>query len=199
MYNDHTARSPVLMPELINPAHLRHIIISPRSRAQRTAELLFGENKPAKCNFRTEPDVGEWDYGKYEGMLTKDIRKEKPDWSIWDDGCPPGETPGESPQQMSDRVDRVIARIRALHRKAEEEAGGSAENADYADVIIFSHGHFSRCFIARWCDLPLKAGYHFAADAGGVSLRQLFTGHADDSSLFSDTSTVPSRSLVSAS
>jgi len=52
--------------------------------------------------------------------------------------------------------------------QAEDAAPG--DEIDHSDVIIFSHGHFSRCFIARWCDFPLKAGYHFAADAGGVSL-----------------------------
>lgn len=77
---------------------------------------LFGENRPEKCEMVTEPEVGEWDYGAYEGKLTKDIRKEKPNWDIWTDGCPPGEdTPGESPQEMSDRVDRVIAKVRAIH------------------------------------------------------------------------------------
>jgi len=65
---------------------VRHIFVSPRKRAQRTAQLLFGDNPPPKCAITTEPDVAEWDYGKYEGMLTKDIRKEKPDWNIWDDG-----------------------------------------------------------------------------------------------------------------
>lgn len=47
---------------------------------------MFGANPPPKCAFVTDPEVGEWDYGKYEGMLTKDIKKEKPNWSIWDDG-----------------------------------------------------------------------------------------------------------------
>lgn len=75
---------------------------------------------------------------------------------------------------MSARVDRVIAKVRALHEKA-QNAVGNPEEADYSDVMIFSHGHFSRCFIARWCDLPLKAGYHFAAEPGGVSfLLRLF-------------------------
>ncbi|WVQ63808.1 uncharacterized protein L199_001963 [Kwoniella botswanensis] len=163
--------SPKMMGKgkLINPNHLRHIFVSPRQRAQRTAELLFGDNKPLKCNFTTEPDVGEWDYGKYEGMLTKDIRKDKADWNIWDDGCPPGETPGESPQQMTERVDRVIAKVRAIHQAA-EDAADTPEEADYADVIIFSHGHFSRSFIARWCDLPIKTGYHFSAEAGGLAV-----------------------------
>ena len=92
-----------LTEELIKPHRIRHVIISPRVRAQRTAELvrdaaidafyskrliiqMFGPNKPPKCAFTTDPDVAEWDYGKYEGMLTKDIRKENPNWSIWDDG-----------------------------------------------------------------------------------------------------------------
>ena len=48
---------------------------------------LFGDHPPERCYFHTEPDVAEWDYGAYEGMLSKDIAKDKPDWSIWDDGC----------------------------------------------------------------------------------------------------------------
>ncbi|CAD6577467.1 MAG: hypothetical protein TREMPRED_001956 [Tremellales sp. Tagirdzhanova-0007] len=154
---------------LINPEHLRHIIISPRKRAQRTAEILFGDHPPERCYFHTEPDVAEWDYGAYEGMLSKDIAKDKPDWSIWDDGCPPGKTPGETPQQMSDRVDRVINKVRDIHAKAEETAP-TPDEVDHSDVIIVSHGHFSRVFIARWCNLPLQAGYHFAADAGGLAV-----------------------------
>ncbi|GFZ47342.1 hypothetical protein JCM24511_05085 [Saitozyma sp. JCM 24511] len=140
--------------KLIDPAAVRHVFISPRKRAQRTAELLFGANPLPKCYMTTEPEVAEWDYGAYEGMLTKDIRKDRPDWEIWTDGCPPGDTPGETPQQMSDRVDRVIAKVRAIHTK----------------VMIFSHGHFTRVFIARWCGFPLKAGYNFAADAGGLAV-----------------------------
>lgn len=82
--------------------------------------------------------------------------------------CPPGETPGESPEQMTARVDHVIARIREIHAQATAESN-SPEKVEHSDVIIFSHGHFTRSFIARWCDLPITAGYHFAADAGGVS------------------------------
>ena len=51
-----------------------------------------------------------------------------------------------------------------------EQAAPSPDEVDHSDVIIFSHGHFSRVFIARWCDLPLQAGYHFAADAGGLAV-----------------------------
>ncbi|KAL7421295.1 hypothetical protein Q5752_004180 [Cryptotrichosporon argae] len=166
---------------LINPAHVRHIIVSPRQRARRTAELMFGKTPDAAVT-TVDPEVGEWDYGAYEGKLSKDIKKERPNWSIWDDGCPPGETPGESPQQMSERVDRVIARVRAIHAKA-EQAAERPEDIDHSDVIIFSHGHFSRVFIARWCALPLQAGYHFAADAGGLAVLGYQHNSLDEPSL----------------
>jgi broad specificity phosphatase PhoE len=76
---------------------------------------MFGDNTPEKCYFTTDNDVREWDYGAYEGALSKDIKKTRPEWSIWDDGCPNGDEPGESPQEMSDRVDRVIAKVRQIH------------------------------------------------------------------------------------
>ncbi len=91
---------------------------------------------------------------------------------------------------MSDRCDRVIARIREIHAKAEEH--GEIQNSD---VILFTHGHFTRSFIARWCLLPVNAGYHFVADAGGVSdcVMPKLMGRLR----FSVTSTTRSRSPVS--
>lgn len=70
---------------------------------------------------------------------------------------------------MSDRCDRVIAQIRKLHEESKASCK-SPEDVEHADVIIFTHGHFTRSFIARWCDFPVSAGFHFQADAGGVSL-----------------------------
>lgn len=72
---------------------------------------------------------------------------------------------------MTARVDRVIARVRAIHEQAATEAA-TPEDVDYSDVIIFSHGHFTRSFIARWCQLPIAAGYNFSSDAGGVSCKK---------------------------
>jgi broad specificity phosphatase PhoE len=77
---------------------------------------------------------------------------------------------------MSARVDRVIAKIRAIHAEAETSPD---EDIAHSDVMIFSHGHFSRSFIARWCALPIAAGYHFAADAGGVSRRSRGRGSGE--------------------
>ncbi|ODN81053.1 hypothetical protein L202_03150 [Cryptococcus amylolentus CBS 6039] len=155
--------------KLIQPEYVRNIIISPRARAARTAELLFGEHKPPKANITTDAEVSEWDYGAYEGLLSSEIAAHRPGWSIWNDGCPAGETPGESPQEISDRVDRVIARVRAIHSAYKDDALGS-DDANCADVLIFSHGHFSRCFIARWCDLPVQTGYHLCAEPGGLAV-----------------------------
>ena len=77
-----------------------------------------------------EPDLTEWDYGDYEGQRSADIRMQRPDWNLFRDGCPRG----EAPAQISDRADRLIARLRVLDGK----------------VALFSHGHFGRVLAARW-------------------------------------------------
>ena len=105
------------------------ILTSPLSRARRTCELAgFGNQAEA------DPDLQEWDYGQYEGRRTVDIRQERPDWYLFRDGCPGG----ESVEAIGARADRVVARLRAI-------AG---------DVLIFSHGHMLRVLTARWLGLP---------------------------------------------
>jgi broad specificity phosphatase PhoE len=69
---------------------------------------------------------------------------------------------------MTARVDGVIARIRKIHAEA-KNTSPNPDSVENGDVIIFSHGHFTRAFIARWCNFPIAAGYHFSADPGGVS------------------------------
>lgn len=129
--------------------------------------------------------------------------------------CPDGDVPGESPQEMSDRVDRVIAKIRKLHQQVspapyhlstqansfEAEDDCATESAKIeCDVMIFSHGHFTRCFIARWCDFPISAGYHFSADPGCVSgfeIDKFWILVLMSSLPFLDINTTPLKSLVS--
>src|SRR4051812_20472587 len=84
---------------------LRHVAFdqvfsSPRLRARRTAELA------GHANAEVEPDLAEWDYGDYDGKLMSEIRAERPDWNIYTDGCPGG----ESPEQVTARADRLIER-----------------------------------------------------------------------------------------
>ena len=104
------------------------VFASPLKRVMRTCELA-GFASVAQI----DRDLLEWNYGEYEGRLTVDILAERPEWELFRDGCPGG----ESAQQVAARADRVVERIRAL-------AG---------DVLVFSSGHFLRMLAARWTGL----------------------------------------------
>ncbi|GAA5983690.1 hypothetical protein JCM5350_000670 [Sporobolomyces pararoseus] len=149
--------------KILDPAHLRMCFISPRARAQKTFQLLFEGCPTGLPEYSLEEGVREWEYGVAEGKVTKDIRKELGEnWDIWTDGCPEGETA----QQMSDRCDRMIEKIVELtsaHHGQEDSEG-------HGDILIVSHGHFSRCFLTRWAGLPLTQGRIFVADAGAMSI-----------------------------
>ena len=118
------------------------VLSSPRLRARETCAL-------AGLTCEIDDDLAEFDYGEYEGLTTKEIRAERPGWSLWTDGAPGGEVAA----QVGERVDRVIAR--AL------EAGG--------DVALFAHGHVLRVLAARWLELPSERGASFALDTASVS------------------------------
>ncbi|SFS40044.1 histidine phosphatase family protein [Saccharopolyspora flava] len=120
------------------------VLCSPRKRAQRTADLA------GLADVVTEPLLVEWDYGDYEGLTTDQIRETVPDWTVWSHPCPGGETASN----VATRADDLLARVR--------EAG--------TDVVLVGHGHFSRCLIARWLNLPISAGVHFALDAAAVTV-----------------------------
>ncbi len=130
---------------LLRALTFTRVLTSPRQRARRTCELA-GLGPRAEI----EPDLSEWDYGEYEGRRSVDIRKERPDWNVFRDGCPGG----ESPAQVSDRADRLIARLLALE----------------GNVALFSHGEFGRVLAARWIGLPGIEGQHFALDAASLSI-----------------------------
>src|SRR5258708_7837744 len=117
------------------------VFTSPLQRAARTCELAgFGGV--------VDRDLLEWDYGQYEGRRSADIRKERPDWQLFRDGCPGG----ESPAQVAARADRVVSRVRALVSRVASAPG---------DVLIFSSGHFLRVLAARWLGLEPAAGKYF--------------------------------------
>ena len=117
------------------------VLCSPLQRARQTCELAgLGEQAVI------DPDLVEWNYGEYEGLTPKQIQEMVPGWLIFRDGCPGG----EAPEQVSARVDRVIARSRAV-------AGNTA---------LFAHGHLLRVFAARWIGLPPSGGQHFLLNTG---------------------------------
>ena len=104
------------------------VFTSPLQRATRTCELAgFG------AVAEIDRDLLEWNYGEYEGRTTAHIHKERPDWPLFRDGCPGG----ESPSEVGARADRVIQRLRAVE----------------GNVLLFSSGHFLRVLAGRWLGL----------------------------------------------
>jgi broad specificity phosphatase PhoE len=122
-----------------------HTFSSSRQRAQRTCSLVLPRE-----TLEIEPDLAEWDYGNYEGGCTVDIRKNRPNWNIFRDGCPGGESPG----QISDRADRLIAHLRTMD----------------GTIALFSHGQFGCVLAARWIGLPVTEGPHFILGTASLSI-----------------------------
>jgi probable phosphoglycerate mutase len=120
------------------------VLTSPMARARDTARL---------AGFPTahvEVDLGEWDYGAYEGVTTAQIRDTVPGWTVWTHPSPGGETA----DQVGRRLDRVITKVRA--------ARGS--------VLVFGHGHSLRALTARWLGQPVTAGRHYRLDTATISV-----------------------------
>jgi len=121
------------------------VFTSPLQRAARTCELA-GFGSAAEI----DPDLVEWNYGQYEGLHLDEILAKRPDWQIFRDGCPGG----ESPEQIGERADRVVERVRAV-------AG---------DVILFSSGHFLRALATRWLGLEtICAGKYLLLRTASIS------------------------------
>ena len=95
-------------------------------------------------------ELVEWNYGEYEGKRTADIRKERPDWFLFRDGCSGGETLAA----LTARVDRVVSRLRAID----------------GDVLLFSHAHFLRVLGARWLDKPVEEGRLYLLTTASLSI-----------------------------
>ena len=133
------------LAERLRGVSFSRVFTSPLKRARRTSELA-ALNRVAEI----EPDLAEWDYGDYEGQRAGDIRKGRPDWNVFRDGCPNG----ESPSQISKRADRLIARLRTLE----------------GDLVLFSHGHFGRVLAARWIGLEIEQAQHFLLDTASLSI-----------------------------
>jgi broad specificity phosphatase PhoE len=121
------------------------VLTSPSQRAVRTCALAgFG------AGAAIDPDLAEWDYGDYEGRRTPEILSERPDWKLFRDGAPGGETP----DQIGARADRAVARIRAVH----------------GNVLVVSSAHISRVFAARWLGLPPSDGRYFVLGTASLSI-----------------------------
>jgi broad specificity phosphatase PhoE len=133
------------LADRLNDMSFALVLCSPLRRARETCELAGFGDQAASCE-----DLHEWDYGDYEGLTTPEIRAQRPDWSLWRDGCPAG----ERPEQVAVRANRVLNRA------------GTASG----DVLIFAHGHILRVLAARWIELGPGAGARFALGAGAIGV-----------------------------
>jgi broad specificity phosphatase PhoE len=130
------------------------VLTSPLRRAVRTCELA-GFGSAAEI----EPDLMEWNYGAYEGRTSADIHAERPDWQLFRDGAPGG----ESPEEIGARAHRLIRRVRAIE----------------GNTLLFSSGHFLRVFAARWLGLEPGAGQYLFLGTASLSALGYEHDHSD--------------------
>jgi probable phosphoglycerate mutase len=131
-------------------AGIETVLCSPLHRARETCQLAgLGDRAELR------DDLLEWDYGDYEGRTSADIHTDRPDWLLWRDGCPGG----ESPDEVGARADRIIAELLAME---EGIPGGTT-------VAVFAHGHVLRVLAARWLDLPPADGRLFGLGTATLS------------------------------
>jgi probable phosphoglycerate mutase len=137
-------RNAVRLGERLAGLVFAKVLTSPLQRAARTCELAgFG------AAAEVDRDLVEWNYGDYEGLRTAEIHVKRPDWQLFRDGCPNG----ESPEQIGARADGVVRRVRVIE----------------GNVLIFSSGHFLRVLAARWLGLEPAAGKYLMLGTASLS------------------------------
>lgn len=125
--------------------HFDLVLASPVARAWETAALSGLGDQAEACEA-----VVEWDYGRYVGRPSDDIRAEAPGWNLFADGAPGG----ESPTDVLARLEPVLARLRAAT----------------GPVAVVSHGHLLRALIACWLDLPLQHAGRLVVDPASITV-----------------------------
>jgi probable phosphoglycerate mutase len=147
------AQARALAPALL-AVRFDHVLVSPARRARETCALA-GLDTSAEI----EPDLAEWDYGDDEGRTSHDIRQERPGWSVFRDGCPGG----ESVDAVTQRADRLIARLAALS----------------GNVALFSSGQFACSLAVRWIGLPVLQAQHLMLGTASLSVLACNPVHPD--------------------
>jgi probable phosphoglycerate mutase len=134
-----------LLGERLRGITFSRVFTSPLQRAEQTCELSgFG------VAAEVDPDLLEWDYGRWEGRRTSDIMQQCPSWELFRDGCPDG----ESPQDVANRADRFVARVHGI----------------VGNVLAFSSDHIIRMIAARWLRLPPVVGRCFFCEPASVNI-----------------------------
>jgi len=143
--NEHGEHDARLLGDHLKGMNIAHTYMSPLLRARQTCELAGFADKAEISN-----ELIEWNYGDYEGQTTSDICRQRPDWNIFFDGAPAG----ESPQDVAARADRFIERARRVQ----------------GDVAAFSSAHIIRVIAARWLGLAPDAGRYFLSSTASVGI-----------------------------
>jgi broad specificity phosphatase PhoE len=137
-------QSAIALGKRLRRLNFDRVFTSPLQRARRTCELAgFG------AEAEVDPDLLEWNYGEYEGLTAEEIHAVRPDWQMFRDGCPGG----ESPHEVAARADRVLSRVRAIE----------------ANILLFSSAHFLRVLAARWLGLSAAGGKYLALTTASLS------------------------------
>ncbi len=131
--------------ERLEGTAFERIFVSPMQRAQRTATLAGFATKAEVVD-----ELSEWNYGRYEGLRTVEIRRERPDWELFRDGCPEG----ESVAAVGVRADRLLARLKTCPGR----------------VLLFGHSHIFRVLAARWLGLPPDGGRLLVLSTASLSI-----------------------------
>ncbi len=138
-------RMATVLREPLSAWNFAAVWTSPLSRASETCALAsYGDVAELRV------DLMEWDYGSFEGKTKAEIRAASPNWTLWADGVPCG----ESARDVGARADRIIAEARAVE----------------GNVLLFSHGHLLRVLTARWLGLPPTEGRLFALNTASISV-----------------------------
>jgi broad specificity phosphatase PhoE len=137
-------RNATNLKERLRGLSFAKVFTSPLQRTKRTCDLAgFG------AIAEIDRDLVEWNYGEYEGRFSVEIHREHPDWTLFRDGCPNG----ESPSEVGGRAQSVIKRVRAIE----------------GNVLLFSSGHFLRVLAASWLGLGPAAGRFFLLSTASLS------------------------------
>jgi broad specificity phosphatase PhoE len=141
---EHGEQNAISLGKRLKGLTFAKVFTSPLRRARRTCELA-GFAAVAEI----DPDLVEWNYGEYEGLTSAQVHAKNPDWKLFRDGCPGGETVA----QIGARADRVVARVRSIP----------------GNVLLFSSGHFLRVLASRWLGLDASAGQYFLLSTAALS------------------------------
>lgn len=109
----------------VAPPRVDTIVHSPLQRAAESARILVEGWRLARLPVRVEPDLGEIDFGDFEGLTRDEIAQRDPAWFVaWQRGEHAG-FPG------GDLVDAFAARVRAAFARVCADLAG--------DILVVAH------------------------------------------------------------